>query len=74
MRKWRTCYFSGRLPDKEELASFCELINDNMALEQKTKMNIIELEGNNIMNILSRSVLKCIVSILDAGRYLPAIT
>ena len=26
---------SGRLPDKEELASFRELINDNMALEQK---------------------------------------
>ena len=49
---------SGRLPDKEELASFRELINDNMALEQKTKMNIIELEGNNIMNILSRSVLE----------------
>lgn len=49
---------SGRLPDKEELASFCELINDNMALEQKTKMNIIELEGNNIMNILARSVLE----------------
>ena len=49
---------SGRLPDKEELASFGELINDNMALEQKTKMNIIELEGNNIMNILSRSVLE----------------
>ena len=38
---------SGRLPDKEELASFCELINDNMALEQKTNMNI-----------LSRSVLE----------------
>ena len=37
---------------------FRELINDNMALEQKTKMNIIELEGNNIMNILSRSVLE----------------
>ena len=27
-------------------------------MEQKTKMNIIELEGNNIMNILSRSVLE----------------
>ena len=39
---------SGRLPDKEELASFCELINDNMPLEQKTKMNII----------LARSVLE----------------
>ena len=45
-------------PDKEELASFRELINDNMPLEQKTKMNIIELEGNNIMNILARSVLE----------------
>ena len=49
---------SGRLPDREELASFRELINDNMPLEQKTKMNIIELEGNNIMNILARSVLE----------------
>ena len=42
----------------EELASFRELVNDNMPLEQKTKMNIIELEGNNIMNILARSVLE----------------
>ena len=49
---------SGRLPDKEELESFRELVNDNMPLEQKTKMNIIELEGNNIMNILARSVLE----------------
>lgn len=49
---------SGHLPDKEELASFRELVNDNMPLEQKTKMNIIELEGNNIMNILARSVLE----------------
>lgn len=49
---------SGRLPDKEELASFRELVNDNMPLEQKTKMNIIELEGNDIMNILARSVLE----------------
>jgi len=49
---------SGNLPDKEELASFSELIYDNMPLEQKTKMNIIELEGNDIMNILARSVLE----------------
>ena len=49
---------SGRLPDKEELASFCELINDNMALEQKTKMNIIELEGNNTSrdNLMRQSI------------------
>jgi citrate synthase len=49
---------SGKLPDKEELENFCELINDNMALEQKTRMNIIDLEGQNIMNILARSVLE----------------
>ncbi|WP_321334822.1 citrate/2-methylcitrate synthase [uncultured Bacteroides sp.] len=49
---------SGNLPDKEELSSFLELINDNMPLEQKTKMNILELEGSNIMNILARSVLE----------------
>jgi len=49
---------SGNLPDKEELASFRELVTDNMPLEQKTKMNIIELEGHNIMNILARSVLE----------------
>lgn len=49
---------SGKLPNKEELASFRELINDRMPLEQKTKMNIIELEGPNIMNILARSVLE----------------
>lgn len=49
---------SGMLPDKEELAAFKELLYDNMPLEQKTKMNIIELEGKNIMNILARSVLE----------------
>ncbi|WP_321478486.1 citrate/2-methylcitrate synthase [uncultured Bacteroides sp.] len=49
---------SGSLPDKEQLSSFLELINDNMPLGQKTKMNILELEGSNIMNILARSVLE----------------
>ncbi|GHT79058.1 citrate synthase [Bacteroidia bacterium] len=49
---------SGKLPDKDELSNFSELINDHMALEQKTKMNIIDLEGQNIMNILARSVLE----------------
>ena len=29
-----------------------------MPLEQKTKMNILDLEGQNIMNILARSVLE----------------
>jgi citrate synthase len=49
---------SGDLPDKGELESFKKLINDSMPLEQKTKMNIIDLEGRNIMNILARSVLE----------------
>jgi citrate synthase len=49
---------SGKLPDKEELENFRELISDNMPLEQKTKMNIIDLEGQNIMNILARCVLE----------------
>jgi citrate synthase len=49
---------SGDLPHKEDLDNFKELINDNMPLEQKTKMNIIDLEGQNIMNILARSVLE----------------
>ena len=49
---------SGELPDREELAEFAALLNDHMDLEHKTLLNIIELEGNNIMNILARSVLE----------------
>lgn len=49
---------SGRLPDKEELDSFRELICENMPLEHQTILHIIELEGNDIMNILARSVLE----------------
>ncbi|MDI9550537.1 MAG: citrate synthase [Bacteroidota bacterium] len=49
---------SGRLPDREELACFQDVIIDNMPLEQKTILNIIELEGNDIMNILARCVLE----------------
>ncbi|GAB1415837.1 citrate/2-methylcitrate synthase [Paludibacter sp.] len=49
---------SGYLPDKEELNTFTEIINESMALDTKMKMNILELEGQNIMNILARSVLE----------------
>ena len=49
---------SGRLPDSEELASFQNLLRDNMPLEHQTILHIIELEGSNIMNILARSVLE----------------
>ena len=49
---------SGNLPDKEELAAFKGLLNENMPLDHKTVVHIIDLEGSNIMNILARSVLE----------------
>ena len=49
---------SGDLPDRDELEDFRKLLVDNTALEHKTFMNILELEGSNIMNILARSVLE----------------
>lgn len=49
---------SGYLPDKEELKTFSSIINESMVLDPKMKMNILELEGQNIMNILARSVLE----------------
>lgn len=48
---------SGYLPDKEELDAFKGLVNDSMNIDQKLKMNIIDLEGHNVMNILARTVL-----------------
>lgn len=49
---------SGQLPDSEELDSFKELLNDNMPLDHRTVVHIIDLEGANIMNILARCVLE----------------
>jgi citrate synthase len=49
---------SGYLPDKEELKTFSCILNESMVLDTKMKMNILELEGQNIMNILARSVLE----------------
>lgn len=49
---------SGDLPDAEQLASFKELIYDNMSLDKKTLLHIIEMEGRDVMNILERSVLE----------------
>lgn len=49
---------AGSLPDKEELTVFTTLLNQYLPLEQKIKMNIIDLEGSNIMNILARCVLE----------------
>ncbi len=49
---------SGYLPDEEELKTFCSIWNQAMPLEHKATMNILDLEGTNIMNILARSVLE----------------
>ena len=49
---------SGKLPDKEELEAFRELLNDNMPLDHRTIVHIIDLEGSDIMNILARCVLE----------------
>ena len=49
---------SGSLPDAEELEQFRSLLVRNMPLMPKTTLNIVELEGNDIMNILARSVLE----------------
>ncbi|WP_392565733.1 citrate synthase [Utexia brackfieldae] len=49
---------SGVLPDKEELTQFSSILNESMDLEKQTKMSIIELEGQDIMNILARTVLE----------------
>lgn len=49
---------SGYLPDEEELNTFCNILNQSMPLEHKATMNILDLEGQNIMNILARSVLE----------------
>ena len=49
---------SGKLPDSEELIAFRSLINENMPLDHRTIVNIIDLEGTDIMNILARCVLE----------------
>lgn len=48
---------SGYLPDREELETFTNLLNEQMVLRHAAKMNILQLYGNDIMNILARSVL-----------------
>lgn len=49
---------SGELPDKAQLEDFRALISRNRALEHSTCMNILELKGKDVMNILARSVLE----------------
>ena len=49
---------SGDLPDSEELESFRSLLASKMALDHRSLVHIIDLEGSDIMNILSRCVLE----------------
>ncbi len=49
---------SGRLPDKEQLDAFTSHIVQTMPLNHQATMNILMLQGKNIMNILARSVLE----------------
>lgn len=49
---------SGRLPKREELDATQCLIAETMPLNHTATMNILSLQGKNIMNILARSVLE----------------
>lgn len=49
---------SGRLPNREELEASQKLIAETMPLNHTATMNILSLQGKNIMNILARSVLE----------------
>ncbi|MDR2147250.1 MAG: citrate synthase [Tannerella sp.] len=49
---------SGYLPDKDELSTFSSVLNEKMPLAHKAKMHILDLEGQDIMNILARTVLE----------------
>ena len=48
---------SGNLPDQEELREFNELLYYKMQLTLELTWSIVHLPGNDIMNILARSVL-----------------
>ncbi|HHV85338.1 MAG TPA: citrate synthase [Petrimonas sp.] len=49
---------SGKLPNKENLQAFSRLLAQTMPLNHKATINILSLQGKNIMNILARSVLE----------------
>ncbi|MDD3788326.1 MAG: citrate synthase [Petrimonas sp.] len=49
---------SGKLPSKEELDAFSKLIAHTMPLNHQAMMNIMQLKGRNVMNILARSVME----------------
>lgn len=49
---------AGYLPDKQELDGFSKMLSRTMDLNQKITMHILDLEGQDIMNILARCVLE----------------
>ena len=49
---------AGYLPEKAELSDFSRLLSQTMDLNPKITMHILDLEGSDIMNILSRCVLE----------------
>ncbi len=49
---------SGNLPSKVELEEFSQLLSATMGLNSKITMHILDLKGDDIMNILARGVLE----------------
>lgn len=49
---------AGYLPAKKELEDFSTILNETMDLKQKITMHILDLQGQDIMNILARCVLE----------------
>ena len=49
---------SGHLPNKQELKEFSEILSATMGLNSKITMHILDLKGDDIMNILARGVLE----------------
>lgn len=49
---------SGDLPTDEELKSFSLLLSQTMDINQKVTLHLLDLKGNDIMNILARCVLE----------------
>jgi citrate synthase len=48
---------SGKLPQKENLKEFTELLASKRSLDSNLKMSIMELRGKDVMNILARTVM-----------------
>lgn len=63
---------SGKLPNKDELEAYTKLIAETMPLNHTATMNILNLQGKNIMNILARSVLELYVYDEDPDDISPA--